>query len=239
MKTVIKPLALATALASIAFASTARAQEDESSAIDGLSGNIGVVSQYIFRGGVENDDASVQGGLDWAASNGIYVGFWGSNLGYGDDGANGVEADFYAGWGGGDDFTWDLGVYYYNYINVSDANVPELYANIGWGPVSAGLNYAAGDAAWTNKGDIYWTLGAEGEVGGFTLGALAGWYTYKKEGKFISSTSDSGFRDLSLYVSHPLGATGADMGLTYIVGGDDRDGNGLDDNFVFSVSMGF
>ena len=234
MKTAIKPLVLATAVSVASLSgmiSTAQAE---------ISGNIGAVSQYIFRGGVENDDASVQGGLDWASDNGIYVGYWGSNLGYGDDGANGVENDFYAGWGGGDKFTYDIGLLYYYYLNVSDSNVPELYGNLGWGPLTFGAAYALDDASWTNQGDIYWSLAAEGEVGGgFTLGAKAGWYTYEKEGEFISSSEDSGFRDLDLSVSHALGATGADMGLHYIVGGDDRDGNELDDNIVFSLSMGF
>jgi len=245
MNTVIKPLVIATAMSVAGLVSTAQAADVDASGIEatpiqGLSGNIGVVSQYIFRGGVENDGASVQGGLDWAADNGIYVGYWGSNLGYGDDGANGVENDFYVGWGGGDKFTYDIGLLYYYYLNVDDANVPELYGSLGWGPLSFGAAYATDDANWTNKGDIYWSLTAEGEVGGgFTLGAKAGWYTYEKEGEFISSTESSGFRDLDLYVSHPLGATGADMGIKYIVGGKDRDGNDLDDNLVFSLSMGF
>jgi uncharacterized protein (TIGR02001 family) len=237
MKTVIKPLVIATAMSVAGLVSTAQAKEVESdmkmgSGIPGMTGNIGVVSQYIFRGAVENDGAAVQGGLDWAADNGIYVGYWGSNLGYGDDGANGVENDFYAGWGGGDNFTYNIGAIYYYLLNVSDSNVGELYGSLGWGPVTFGAAYALDDASWTNQGDIYWTLGGEGDVLGFTLGAKAGWYTYEQEGEFISSTESSGFRNLDLSISHALGSTGADMGLTYIVGGDDRDGNELDDNMI-------
>ena len=107
MKTAMKPLFLATsfAIASVAGAmTTAHAAETaektmEATTIEGLSGNIGVVSQYIFRGFVENENPSVQGGLDWAADNGFYVGYWGSNIGYGDeDSNNAVENDFYLGW---------------------------------------------------------------------------------------------------------------------------------------------
>ena len=234
MKTAIKPLVLATSVSIASMAgmvSTAQAE---------ITGNIGAVSQYIFRGGVENDSVSVQGGLDWSADNGIYVGYWGSNLGYGDDGSNGVENDFYAGWGGGESVTWDIGLLYYAYLNVDDANTPELYGSIGYGPVTLGTTYTLDDSNWTNKGDMYWSLAAEGEVaGGFTLGAKAGWYSYKKEGEYISGTASSNFRDLDLSVSHALGATGADMGLHYIVGGKDRDDNDLDDNIVLSVSFGF
>lgn len=234
MKTAIKPLALATAVSIASMAgmiSTAQAE---------ITGNVGVVSQYIFRGGVENDGPSVQGGLDWASDNGLYAGYWGSNLGYGDDDSNGFENDLYIGWGGGESFTWDIGFLYYAYLNVSDADTPELYGSIGFGPVTLGTTYAVDDSNWTNKGDMYWTLAAEGDVaGGFTLGAKAGFYTYEKEGEFISSTSSSGFRDLDFSISHALGATGADMGLNYIVGGEDRDGGDLDDHITVSVSFGF
>jgi uncharacterized protein (TIGR02001 family) len=234
MKTAIKPLALATAVSIASMAgmiSTAQAE---------ITGNVGVVSQYIFRGGVENDGPSVQGGLDWASDNGLYAGYWGSNLGYGDDDSNGFENDLYIGWGGGESFTWDIGFLYYAYLNVSDADTPELYGSIGFGPVTLGTTYTVDDSNWTNKGDMYWTLAANGDVaGGFTLGAKAGFYTYEKEGEFISSTSSSGFRDLDFSISHALGATGADMGLNYIVGGEDRDGGDIDDHITVSVSFGF
>nr|MDJ0870709.1 TorF family putative porin [Gammaproteobacteria bacterium] len=42
-----------------------------------LSANIGVVSNYYFRGVTQTDDkAAVQGGLDWVHGTGIYVGTW-------------------------------------------------------------------------------------------------------------------------------------------------------------------
>ena len=47
-----------------------------------LSGNIGVVSQYVYRGGVENNDPALQGGLEYVFNNGISVGYWGSTLDY-------------------------------------------------------------------------------------------------------------------------------------------------------------
>ncbi|MGD8591946.1 MAG: TorF family putative porin [Gammaproteobacteria bacterium] len=57
-----------------------------------MSGNIGVVSNYILRGitnpnsyAMENDGAAVQGGLDWNHSSGFYLGYWGSSLSYTSD----------------------------------------------------------------------------------------------------------------------------------------------------------
>jgi len=234
MKQAIKPLVLATAVSVAALAGTLPA------AHAGLSGNVGVVSQYIFRGGVENDSPSVQGGLDWSADNGIYAGYWASNLGYGDDGSKGVENDFYVGWSGGDTFTWDLGVIYYAYLNVSDSNTPEIYGSLGWGPFSLGVAYAADDSAWTNQGDTYWSLSAEGDIGmGFTLSGKAGYYMYEDDGEYITGASEDDFRDFDLTLSHAIGSTGADMSLSYIFGGKDRFGGDLDDQIVLGLSYGF
>ena len=47
-----------------------------------ISGNVGLVSKYIYRGGVENDDIAAQGGLSYAHKSGITVGYWGSTLSY-------------------------------------------------------------------------------------------------------------------------------------------------------------
>ncbi len=74
-----------------------------------LSANIGVVSNYFFRGVTQTDDkAAVQGGLDWVHGTGIYVGTWLSNVDFESDGVdkNGeafksdanYELDLYAGW---------------------------------------------------------------------------------------------------------------------------------------------
>ncbi len=74
-----------------------------------VSANIGVVSNYYFRGVTQTDDkAAVQGGLDWVHGTGIYVGTWLSNVDFEtrDVDKNGeafefdanYEIDFYGGW---------------------------------------------------------------------------------------------------------------------------------------------
>lgn len=210
-----------------------------------LSGNIGVVSEYVFRGitnAPENDDAAVQGGLDWAHDSGFYLGYWGSSLGYSDESAGGFESDFYGGYAGSlGPVSYDAGLVYYHYTNIDDADVPEFAASVGMGPVSLGVAVLLDDVVWGNEGDAYWTLGFEHALPkGFGFAATAGFYTYEDSGEYIaSSTESSGFRHLDLSLSHPIGNTGADVSLTYIVGGEDRDGVEQDDAVVLGLNYNF
>ena len=45
-----------------------------------VTGNIGVASQYIFRG-ISFGDPQVSGGIDYAGDSGIYAGTWISSAG--------------------------------------------------------------------------------------------------------------------------------------------------------------
>ena len=73
--TVTKTL-LATAL--LAGAGVAQAE---------LSANLGVQSNYYFRGITQTDDkAAVSGGIDYAHDSGFYLGTWLSNVDFGRQG---------------------------------------------------------------------------------------------------------------------------------------------------------
>ena len=70
-----------------------------------LTYNLGLYSNYMFRGVDYTDGPAVQGGIDWAHSSGFYLGTWFSNLdpyGFGKiDGVqkgNHLETDFYGGY---------------------------------------------------------------------------------------------------------------------------------------------
>lgn len=70
-----------------------------------LTYNLGLYSNYMFRGVDYSDGPAVQGGIDWAHSSGFYLGTWFSNLdpyAYGKvDGVskgNHIETDFYGGY---------------------------------------------------------------------------------------------------------------------------------------------
>ena len=67
--------------------------------------NLGLYSEYIFRGTSLSDGPAIQGGADYGHSSGFYLGTWFSNIdkeftGHGDgfSGGNKSEIDVYAGW---------------------------------------------------------------------------------------------------------------------------------------------
>ena len=119
-----------------------------------FTANIGLFSQYIFRGLKQtNGDPAVQGGIDYSHSSGFYLGTWASNISWPKENAtqaNGteiglygsggnVEWDFYGGykWVLSPDMTIDLGTLYYwypgdisaAYVNLYPAGTPIPKAN--------------------------------------------------------------------------------------------------------------
>lgn len=70
-----------------------------------LTFNLGLYSEYMFRGTSLSDGPALQGGIDYGHSSGFYLGTWFSNIdkeftGHGDgfSGGNKSEIDVYAGW---------------------------------------------------------------------------------------------------------------------------------------------
>jgi uncharacterized protein (TIGR02001 family) len=62
---------------SVALVATAHAQETASP----VTANVGVFSQYVFRGLTQTDrHPAVQGGFDYAHPSGLYAGTWLSNI---------------------------------------------------------------------------------------------------------------------------------------------------------------
>jgi len=211
-----------------------------------LSGNIGIFSQYILRGGVESNDAVIQGGLDYEMSSGIYLGYWGSSLPdrsvYSPTAS--FEHDLYGGYKGKiGNFGFDLGLIRYVYQNNADADATEVKGRLEIGPVTLGFNTLLDDVTWGNEGDTWWTISASKKIGrGFTVSATAVFYSYENAGQFESSlgtTNDDGFKNLDVTFSHAIGKTGADANFTYVVGGEDRTGTDVEDQVVFSVTYGF
>jgi len=126
------------------------------SAFAEVTANVGVVSQYLFRGLAQTDGAAVQGGLDYSHESGFYAGTWASTINFGGtpgyDGASstGAEVDFYLGFGGEvGGFSYDVGALYYWYSEEDESDNPdpsyntiEVYGSVGYGPVTLGAYYA-------------------------------------------------------------------------------------------------
>lgn len=123
-------LAAAAALLAIAVIAPAQAQEagaapaasDADASPLHLAGNIGIVSQYVFRGTTQtNQKPALQGGFDLTHDNGLYAGIWMSNISWISDtnsaASASLEADLYGGWKPAltDWLTGDIGVLHYAY----------------------------------------------------------------------------------------------------------------------------
>ena len=119
-------LSLAVALAvTVAFA-------EEKSDL-GVSANVAMTSNYVWRGVTQSDDSpAIQGGFDLDYK-GVYIGVWGSNVRFEGSDAN-MEFDAYAGYTN-EVFgvSYDFGYLQYAYPNDSKAsNFGEAYIGLSY-----------------------------------------------------------------------------------------------------------
>ena len=135
---------------------------DKKSFPGAFSANIGLFSEYYFRGISQTDDApALQGGLDWSATVdggtgiGVYLGAWGFNVDFneaaGVDGAT-IEIDYYGsltGDIGSAGLGWDVGFIYYTYPGAAgslDYDFVEgpgaLSYDFGFASATVSLNYS-------------------------------------------------------------------------------------------------
>lgn len=224
---------LSTAIAAtLILPSTAVMAEDAPSP---LTFNVGVVSDYLFRGiSQTGGDAALQGGADYAFSNGAYIGAWGSSIswvkGALSDGS--VELDLYGGYKGAfadPDWTYDVGAIAYMYPShgnpnafLANPNTTEVYGSIGYRWLSVKYSYSLSDnfVGWypssgsgKTNGSTYLELNASFDLGdGLTATAHAGHQKVAKNGPAsysdwkVGVTKDVGFGVIGLAYS----ATNAD-----------------------------
>jgi uncharacterized protein (TIGR02001 family) len=149
----IKPLAVAAAalLALPAWASDIPTESP-------ITANITIVNNYVFRGISRTDtNPAVQGGVDLAADNGLYVGVWGSNVSWlADKGlatGSSLELDAYAGVKNNffTDFNYDFGVVRYHYPGTYvpgavNADTDEVHAALAYTWLAVKYSYSLGNA---------------------------------------------------------------------------------------------
>jgi uncharacterized protein (TIGR02001 family) len=159
------------ALAALVAATPAFAQEAPTSPFT-VSGSVGLVSDYRFRGVSQSDEElAVQGGITVSHESGFYVGTWGSNLaGWGTFGGSNTELDLIGGFkvpvGGG---ALDVGLTWYMYPGgASKTDFAEPYIKLSGtaGPVSllAGVAYAPKQEALGK----WYATGADASAGVYT-----------------------------------------------------------------------
>jgi uncharacterized protein (TIGR02001 family) len=251
----ITPVALATTLALSGLAAPTVANAD-------LSGNIGVHSKYLLRGIFEeNPGAAVQGGFDWSGESGLYLGYWGSSLGYSYSDnpanpytANGFENDLYGGYAASiGDFGYDVGLIQYVYLNVDNSDLTEVSLKGTFMDGYVRAQVLTNDGWWGNAGDTYWTAGYSFSLPkDLGLAFDYGYYTYNDDDNDelggnstggsctgCVTTTTSAFRNFNITLSHPVGATGADMYVQYVIAGKDRTGAEYSDSMVMGLTYGF
>jgi uncharacterized protein (TIGR02001 family) len=135
-----------------------------------FTGNIGIFSQYVFRGVSQtNEKPAVQGGFDMAHKSGLYAGTWLSNISWLSDCQCGVssslEWDLYGGWKYDlpYDLQSDLGVLYYYYPGsyppgFTTPNTTELYAALTWKMLQVKYSYSVNNQTFgiaDSRGSYY------------------------------------------------------------------------------------
>lgn len=150
-----------------------------------LSFNIGVVSDYRYRGISQSRlQPAVQGGLDYTDKSGFYLGAWASTINWiKDSGASdgSIELDIYGGYKGSlGAVSYDVGALRYEYLGntlgkvagYSNANTTELYGALTVGMFTAKYSQAITDTFGNvnSKGSSYIDLSAAIDLGsGFSL----------------------------------------------------------------------
>lgn len=227
-----KILASSLATLSLFSAGMSHAADDPHS----ISGNLGLVSDYQYRGYSQtNEGIALQGGMDYAHASGFYLGVWGSSIDWLAKG--GLELDIYGGYKfEAGPAVLDVGVLQYLYPNGKtadgkDADTTEAYLGATFGPLTAKVSYSFTDLFGIpdSDGSMYYDLSAATELGqGFTLNAHFG------RQKIENGLS---YNDWKLGVSKEF------AGLTWGVAYVDTDLDSSDDNgdarVVFSVLKTF
>ncbi|MHB1233190.1 MAG: TorF family putative porin [Burkholderiales bacterium] len=235
--TKFKQIALIVSLTGVGFASTSVLAADAAPPPYTLTANVGLYSQYVFRGLTQtNEDPAVQGGFDFTHSSGFYLGTWASNISWLKENATtaanatagsyntggSIEMDFYGGYRGSvGDFGYDVGLLQYYYpgtvigTNIK-ADTLEAYIAGSWKWLSLKYSQSLGDTFGVKdaSGTYYLDLSANVPIAetGLTLGLHYGTQQYKGKdyrnvGGANNDTLDS-YDDYKVSLAYDLGKTG-------------------------------
>lgn len=188
-----------------------------------LTGNVGIFSQYIFRGLAQTDgDPALQGGFDYGHSSGFYAGIWMSNISWLRDfgaysGGGSLEMDFYGGFKGsfgGGDFGYDVGLLQYYYPGnvapgATKADTLEMYGALSWKWLSGKYSYSLNDKTFgvtDSRGTWYLDLTATVPIND-KLSFVAHYGKQKFDGNAaagVSNDSIASYEDYKLGLSYTL-----------------------------------
>jgi len=210
-----------------AFASAAMAA-DAPTPEHTLTGNVGVYSQYIFRGLTQTNRApALQGGADYSHSSGFYAGTWASQITWLTDSTSTtgysrgkVETDLYGGYKGslGGDVGYDVGLLQYYYPGtykrvapLNKADTLEAYAALSWKFLSAKYSQSITNNTFgvsNSSGSYYLDVTATVPVTD-SVNLIAHWGNQKFQGTSgavsgYSNDSQASYQDYKLGVTYAL-----------------------------------
>ncbi|MDP1629828.1 MAG: TorF family putative porin [Caulobacter sp.] len=184
-------LALCAATASFAMAGAAAAQE--------VSFNVGVTSDYVFRGVSQADEKpALQGGVD--VTGGIfYGGLWASNVDFYD--STDAEIDAYVGvTPSAGPVSFDFGAIYYGYVNQPSGADYDFWefkaaASVPAGPATLGAAIYYSPEFFGGIGDAtYYEVNAEfSPAEKWTLSAAVGEQTFDAGGDYSTWNAGVGY----------------------------------------------
>jgi uncharacterized protein (TIGR02001 family) len=188
-----------------------------------FTANIGVTSNYVWRGATQTGNApAIQGGIDYESDLGIYAGTWVSNVNFGDAGevdAEGdvglrsgaeYETDFYVGWGIDldDNVALDMGyAYYYYALNETGSDFGEIYGSVAFWWFEVGANYTVNDQKDSQAQDIdpfvagdffYYASFAIDLAESWSLALTLGQYAFTNDGETIDADYDYSYGQIDV-----------------------------------------
>ena len=202
-------------------------------AVEGLSANAGVVSDYYFRGVQQTSSASANGGIDYEHKSGFSAGIWaadveGQNGGLtGTNPPQGIEIDTYASFAGeAGKIGYNIGYTHYGYTGDFDTSYDEVNLGASYGDFA--LDVASGSHEVPGGIDEDYTFTS------ISYGAGPLSVTYGSWGNDFAGAY------LEVGLSTDIG--GAEAGVSFINGDpDDGVNNIMTDGtaLVFSISKSF
>lgn len=202
MKSKLKNYAIALTLGTGLMGASAPTQAAD------VSGDLGIYSQYVWRGMAQGKaGTSVQGDYGTDLGGGLSGNVWFATP---IDAGQNSQTEFdwtldYSGEMG--DLGYSVGYIYYSYLNGAAANTGEIYAGLGYGPVSATYYYAVNSNNGGWKKGSYLSLGVGTDAAGFDLGATFGFYFGKANTATsvnVYPTTKKGLGHLDLSISKDI-----------------------------------
>jgi len=240
--------------------------EDAPASPHHFTSNVGVYSQYVFRGLTQTKEKpALQGGFDYSNDNGFYVGTWLSNISWFSDTNGGTSSLEWDGYGGFKK-TWengiltDIGYLRYQYPGSYPAlapgtvkpNTDEVYLGVGWKWATLKYSYSLGDTFGVDdaKGTSYIDLSVSIPLPqGFAVGLHAGQQKFKGSSAYAESIGTDNddlytYEDYKATLSYTFGGTWTVAGSYTHSSAEDAGytvlGKNLgDDQFIASVSRAF